>query len=88
MHRDVHHAMPRRLVEHVVRKGTPVLQIGLAIAIEIDGSGDLRFLGVALDGGGAGVRKCSPTLGRSGFAATRYYRRAVAAISTGFPSRL
>ena len=59
MHRDVHHAMPRELVEHVVREGHTGLPDRSAIAIEIDGNGDLRFLGVALDGGAAGCEKCS-----------------------------
>ena len=87
MHRDVHHAMPRELVEHVVRKGTPVCRSALPIAIEIDGHGDLRFLGVALDGGGAGCGVfITLIVGR--LRRDQKYRRSRPRRSTGFPSRL
>jgi hypothetical protein len=43
--------MASDLIEHVVKKTNARVQIRLACAVEVDGGRDLRFFGVAGDGG-------------------------------------
>ena len=52
-HMEIEQAVPGELVQHVVEEADPGCDIGRAGAVEVDGDGDARFLGVALHGGAA-----------------------------------
>jgi hypothetical protein len=48
---DVHHAVTRNLVQHVVEEGKARLEFGFAGAVEIHRDGDLRLQRVSRDRG-------------------------------------
>ena len=54
VHHHIHHAVPRQLIEHVIEERNAGVEVGDARAIKVDRNLDLRFLGVALNGGDAG----------------------------------
>src|SRR5690606_37246620 len=46
---DIHHAMPRDLIQHVIEETESAVQFGNAGAIKIDGSDNLGFKGITFD---------------------------------------
>lgn len=52
---DVDEGMFRQLFEHMIEKADSCFDVGAACAVQIKGNTDLCFMGVAVDGGGAGV---------------------------------